>query len=391
MDMAVDRASITDVLKAANKKYDFTSGTIDKVITDVKALSTGNLALDEILSIGGLPEGRMCELYGLPSSGKTTCALQVAATAQQQIMDTHSGQHILYMDYEHALDKKYTKNLGLDLDHESVILAQPTSLEKGAQLTRDLVNTGRIKLIVWDSVAEALPDAMAEGDSDQHFVAVRARLMSQFLQQINPFLFKNNCTAIFLNHVMEAIPMGYSPGPPKKKTPGGDALKFYSSVRMEFAQTKVVKGNRFNRLSNTMEAVTTSADVKVKVVKNKVGDPNRECILRVRYGKGFDNFWSAMQILMGYKVVPNSAGYYYFDKLADLAHPDLQISSTGRPNLKGEDTLLKFADDHPLWRSLVIDEARKVLETSENAMEDVILSEDDELIGGFDSLESLES
>jgi len=391
MDMAVDRASITDVLKAANKKYDFTSGTIDKVITDVKALSTGNLALDEILSIGGLPEGRMCELYGLPSSGKTTCALQVAATAQQQIMDTHSGQHILYMDYEHALDKKYTKNLGLDLDHESVILAQPTSLEKGAQLTRDLVNTGRIKLIVWDSVAEALPDAMAEGDSDQHFVAVRARLMSQFLQQINPFLFKNNCTAIFLNHVMEAIPMGYSPGPPKKKTPGGDALKFYSSVRMEFAQTKVVKGNRFNRLSNTMEAVTTSADVKVKVVKNKVGDPNRECILRVRYGKGFDNFWSAMQILMGYKVVPNSAGYYYFDKLADLAHPDLQISSTGRPNLKGEDTLLKFADDHPLWRSLVIDEARKVLETSENAMEDVILSEDDELIGGFDSLESLEN
>ena len=389
--MAVERSSIADILKAANKKYDFTAGTIDDVITYVKAISTGNLALDEILDIGGLPEGRMVELYGLPSSGKTTCALQVAATAQQEIIDTKSNQHILYMDYEHALDKKYTKSLGLDLDHNSVILAQPTSLEKGAQLTRDLVNTGQISLVIWDSVAEALPEAMAEGDSDQHFVAVRARLMSQFLQQINPSLFQNNTTAIFLNHLMEAIPMGYSPGPPKKKTPGGDALKFFSSVRLEFTQTKAVKGKRFNRLSNSMEDVTTSADVKVKVVKNKVGNPNRECILRVRYGMGFDNFWTAMQILMGYKKVPNSAGYYYFDKLPDLAHPELTVSATGRPNVKGEDNLLSFADDHPLWRSLVIEEARKVLETSEEPLEDAILSSDkDELLGGFASMEELE-
>lgn len=389
--MAVERSSIADILKAANKKYDFTAGTIDDVITYVKAISTGNLALDEILDIGGLPEGRMVELYGLPSSGKTTCALQVAATAQQEIIDTNSNQHILYMDYEHALDKKYTKSLGLDLDHNSVILAQPTSLEKGAQLTRDLVNTGQISLVIWDSVAEALPEAMAEGDSDQHFVAVRARLMSQFLQQINPSLFQNNTTAIFLNHLMEAIPMGYSPGPPKKKTPGGDALKFFSSVRLEFTQTKAVKGKRFNRLSNSMEDVTTSADVKVKVVKNKVGNPNRECILRVRYGMGFDNFWTAMQILMGYKKVPNSAGYYYFDKLPDLAHPELTVSATGRPNVKGEDNLLSFADDHPLWRSLVIEEARKVLETSEEPLEDAILSSDkDELLGGFTSMDELE-
>lgn len=389
--MAVDRQSVADILKAANKKYDFSSGSIDRVITPVKALTTGNLALDEILSIGGLPEGRMCELYGPPSSGKTTCALQVAGEAQRTIIDTKSDQHILYMDYEHALDKKYTKNLGLDLEHESVILAQPTSLEKGAQLTRDLVNTGKIKLIVWDSVAEALPEAMAEGDSDQHFVAVRARLMSQFLQQINPFLYKNDCTAIFLNHVMEAIPMGYAPGPPKKKTPGGEALKFYSSVRLEFTQVKAVKSKRFNPLSNAMEDVTTSADVKVKVVKNKVGDPNRECILRVRYGMGFDNFYTAMQILLGYKKIPSTSGYYYFDKLPDISHPDMDRSATDRPNIRTEDALLAFADSHPLWRSMIIDEARKVLESSKGSTEDVIMaSEDEELLGGFTSLEELE-
>lgn len=389
--MAVDRQSVADILKAANKKYDFSSGSIDRVITPVKALTTGNLALDEILSIGGLPEGRMCELYGPPSSGKTTCALQVAGEAQRTIIDTKSDQHILYMDYEHALDKKYTKNLGLDLEHDSVILAQPTSLEKGAQLTRDLVNTGKIKLIVWDSVAEALPEAMAEGDSDQHFVAVRARLMSQFLQQINPFLYKNDCTAIFLNHVMEAIPMGYAPGPPKKKTPGGEALKFYSSVRLEFTQVKAVKSKRFNPLSNAMEDVTTSADVKVKVVKNKVGDPNRECILRVRYGMGFDNFYTAMQILLGYKKIPSTSGYYYFDKLPDISHPDMDRSATDRPNIRTEDALLAFADSHPLWRSMIIDEARKVLESSKGSTEDVIMaSEDEELLGGFTSLDELE-
>lgn len=389
--MAVDKNSVADILKAANKKYDFNAGSINAVITPVKALTTGNLALDEILTIGGVPEGRMCELYGPPSSGKTTCALQIAGEAQRTIIDTKSDSHILYMDYEHALDKHYTKSLGLDLEHDSVILAQPTSLEKGAQLTRDLVNTGKIKLIVWDSVAEALPEAMAEGDSDQHFVAVRARLMSQFLQQINPFLYKNNCTAIFLNHVMESIPMGYSPGPPKKKTPGGEALKFYSSVRLEFTQIKAVKSKRFNRLSNAVEDVTTSADVKVKVVKNKVGDPNRECILRVRYGMGFDNFFTAIQILQGYKKIPSSAGYYYFDKLPELSHPDMDISGTGRPNIRSEDSLFAFADSHQLWRSMVIDEARKVLASSESTLEDVIMASDnEELLGGFTSLDELE-
>lgn len=389
--MAVERQSIADVLRNANKKYDFTSGSIDDVITEVTGLSTGNIALDEILSVGGLPEGRMCELYGPPSSGKTTCALQVAGALQKKIIESNTDDYILYMDYEHALDKKYTKSLGLDLDHKSVILAQPTSLEKGAQLTRDLVNTGKIRLIIWDSVAEALPEAMAEGDSDQHFVAVRARLMSQFLQQINPFLFRNNCTAIFLNHITEDIPIGYSPGPPKENTPGGRALKFYSSVRIKFSQMKVVKGKRFNPLSNAMEDVTTSADVKVKIIKNKVGEPNKECTLRVRYGRGFDNFWTAMQVLLGYQKIPNSAGYYYFEKLPHLVHEEMEESKTGRKSLRTEDKLLQFADEHPEWRLAVIKEAISVLASSAEMPEGVIIQSEDGPLGDFNSLEELES
>jgi hypothetical protein len=145
-------------------------------------------------------------------------------------------------------------------------------------------------------------------------------------------------------------------------------------------------------LTNSEEEFSVSSDVKVKVTKNKVADPNRECIVRVRYGKGFDNFWTAIQILLNHKKIPNSAGFYYFDKqVAGLAHPDMDVSSTNRPNVRGEDNLLTFADEHPLWREMVIEEAKNVLYSSINNAGDAILSSDkEELLGGFASMEELE-
>lgn len=390
--MAVERPSISEVLKKHNKKVDYAAGQIDSVLEAVKGISTGNLAIDYILGVGGVPEGRSVECYGKPSSGKSTVALQVAASLQKDIIENNRDEYILYLDFEHALDKAYTKNLGFDIQHPSVILSQPDTFEEGAELAKELISTGNVRLMIWDSVAEAQPKAIVDGNIDQYFIGTRAKLMSQFLQQINGSLFRNNCTAIFLNHIQDKIPMGTygRPGAPTTTTPGGDALKFYSSVRIEFQQIKQVKSKRFNPLTNSEEEFSVSSDVKVKVTKNKVADPNRDCIVRVRYGKGFDNFWTAVQILLNHKRIPNSSGYYYFDKLPHLAHPDMDKSSSGRPNVRGEDNLLTFADEHSLWRELVIEEARKVLESSEESMGDVILSKDDELIGGFDSLDSLE-
>lgn len=392
--MAIDRQSVSDILKKHNKKVDYAAGDIETVLAEVKGISTGNLAIDYILGVGGVPEGRSVECYGKPSSGKSTVALQVAANLQREIIENNRNEYILYLDFEHALDKVYTKNLGFNVQHESVILSQPETLEEGAELAKDLISTGSVRLMIWDSVAEAQPKAIVEGDIDQYFIGTRAKLMSQFLQQINGALFRNNCTAIFLNHIQEKIPMGaYSrPGAPTTTTPGGDALKFYSSVRMEFQQIKQVKSKRFNPLTNSEEEFSVSSDVKVKITKNKVADPNRECIVRVRYGKGFDNFWTAIQILMNHKKLPNSVGYYYFDKeVASLAHPDMDVSATGRPNVRGEDNLLSFADEHPLWRESVIEQARNVLYSSINQSHDGILSSDkDELLGGFASMEELE-
>ena len=390
--MAVERSNMSEVLKKHAKKVEGGVGFIDSILEEVKGLSTGNLAIDYILGVGGVPRGRSVELYGKPSSGKSTAALQVAAQLQQDIIQSGREEYILYLDFEHALDKIYTKNLGFDTEHDSVILAQPGTLEDGAQLAKDAIDTGLVKLLIWDSVAEAQPKAIAEGDIDQYFIGTRAKLMSQFLQQINAKLYRNNCTALFLNHIQDKIPMGsYSrPGAATTTTPGGDALKFYSSVRIEFQQQKQIKSKRFNALTNVEEDFPVGADVQVKVTKNKVSDPNRSCVVRVRYGKGFDNFFTAIQLLVQHKRVPSSAGFYYFDKqVAHLAHQDMEISSSGRPNVRGEDNLLQFADSHPEWRAGVIKEAESVLHSA-RPTEDTISAKPEGLLG-IGSIEDLGS
>lgn len=360
--MATEKGTMATLLKEAAKKYSFEVGSLSDTLNEVKGLSVGNLSLNYITGVGGLPIGRSIELYGPTSSGKTTAAMQAAAELQKDIIDSGRDEYILYLDFEHTLDKKYAKALGFDLDHPSVVLAQPDCLEAGAQLARDAVDTGQTKFIIWDSVAEATPSAIMVAASGKPTVAVRAKLMSELLQQINGPLHRNNATLALINHCTKDIPMGYSPGPAKTITPGGNGMKFYASLRIEFNPSKVVKGERYDPLTNEMKSVSVSTDVIAKIIKNKVGIPSRSCTLRVRYGKGFDNFWSALQVLTSHKVIASSAGYYYFDKKAEhLSHEDMEISSTGRPNVRTEERLLEFADSHLDWRDLVIAEAVKTV------------------------------
>lgn len=389
--MAASRDELSSILKDLSKKYDTNVGSISQVVGVVKGLTTDNIAIDHILGVHGLPVGRVAELYGMPSSGKTTCALQAAGRLQQHIKETGSDDVILYMDYEHALDKDYCLNLGLDIDDErTFLLAQPDTLEKGAAVARRLIETGRVRLMVWDSVAEATPDAIKQKETGEATVAVRAKIMSQFLQQINSTLFRNDCTAVFLNHLQKKIPTGYTRAE-GETTPGGDALKFYSSVRLKFQQISATKGKRYNPLTNTMEDFTVSSDVMVTVTKNKVAPPQKSAKVRVRYGTGFDNFYTAVEILKNHKVLPSGSGYYYFEKLPHLVHDDMETTGTGRRAIRGEDNLLTFAAERPKWRAKVIEEAKRVVETSADT--DALISSTEDtglLLGESDYLAELE-
>ncbi len=374
--------TIASILDKASKEYKMRIGPIGAVADNVRGLTTGNMAIDHVLGVRGLPVGRIIELYGNPSSGKSTVALQTAAALQRDIIESGREEYLAYFDYEHAVDPEYASSLGLDLDHRSVIFAQPDSLEQGAAIARKIVPTGKVKLLIWDSVAEMMPKLVLDAETGQPQMAVRARLMSQFLQQVNGMLHANDCTSIFLNHLMEKISTGgfQRPGAPAKTTPGGNALKFYASVRVEFAQIKTYKRPQYDQLSNASEEVAVAADVLVTVTKNKVGPPMRKCTVRVRYGQGFDNFWSAMQILVGHKRVPRQSAFYYFEKMPNLVHSDMGTSGTGRRYIQGEEAMLAFADANP--------EAEELLTKPADPSQAVPLNDEEEtsLMGGFSFL-----
>lgn len=358
--------SITDILKDVSKRFDVKIGSMSDVVDDVVGLSTGNLAIDHITGVGGLPLGRITELYGHPSSGKTTTGLQTAAALQRKILADGSDDRILYLDFEHSMDGDYAASLGLDVEHPSFLLVQPHWLEQGAQVGLQLIGTGKVRLSIWDSVAEMTPKALMEGEFDQRTAAMnRARLMNGLLQRLNSLLHEQNCAGVFLNHLMESVEMGGRPGmPPAETTPGGKGLKFYASLRMSYKQMKNIKGKALDALSGAVIDQVLATHVKVKVTKNKIADPFREAEVRVRFGYGFDDFWSAVQVLTAHKkVVAGAGGFYYFDakNVPGLVHDDMARSSTGRPNLRGEPALLAFADERPDWRSRVIGEARDVV------------------------------
>lgn len=367
--------TVEEVLAAASKKYDLRVGSLSEIAEPVQSFSTGNLAIDHIIGCGGLPLGRSVELYGLPASGKSTTALQSAATLQQLIIaggneDLTKGplvaadDRIIYFDYEHALDPEYALALGLNLDHPSFLFSQPDSLEQGANVARALLETGKVRLMIWDSVAAMTPSALLEAETGKATVALQARLMSTFLKTLTPALKEHRCTAVFLNHLMDMVDTGGSrPGmPARTSTPGGRALKYYASLRLEFTQIKTLKTAVHDELSNEQIDQVTATNVKIKVIKNKVAPPFREAVVRVRFGRGFDNFYSAVQVLLAHKVLKAATGWYYFDRAPELVHVDMPVAANGKGSyIRGEESLFDFADSHPEWRRQVIQMATEVL------------------------------
>lgn len=353
-------ASVTEILKDIGKKYSLPIGTMSDVVTQVEGLTTGNLAIDYLTGVGGLPLGRIVELYGQPSSGKTTTALQAAAALQHKIIGEGRDEHILYLDFEHAMDGDYAAALGLDVEHPTFLIVQPHWLEDGADIAERLIKTGKVRLSIWDSVAEMTPKDLEFGVRTN--AMERARLMNSLLQRFNSLLHEHNCCAVFLNHLVEAIGMNRPGLPPLQTTPGGKALKFYASLRLEYKQTKAIKGEAEDALSGSTTDQAVAQLVKVKATKNKIGVPLRETEVRIHFGAGFDNFWSALQVLVAHKVVQaTTTGMYYFANPGAPTHPAMPRSSDGRAYLRGENAVMEFADEHPEWRTLAITEAVNVV------------------------------
>lgn len=380
--MAKETLDLATVLKTAEKKYDINAGKMSEIASDVKAISTGNIGLDSLTGIGGLPLGRSVELYGAPSSGKSTTAIQTAAVLQRIIKaggDDNLGigpeDKIAYADFEQAIDPEYAKSLGFDTDDDSCIFFQPDLLEQGTDFILDLVKTGKVRLVIIDSLAAMLPSTIAAESVGKSLPAVAAKLINTFFQKATPLLAQNNCLLIGLNHSKEKMGMG-SYGPPQVTTPGGMSPKYNASVRLEYKQIKQYKSRVVDPLTQETVEVPTSTDVKVKVTKNKVGPPFRSAVVRVRFGKGFDNFAMALTVLIADKQIvweAGGGGRHYFHKLEEqgFAPAWMPRAATGtkRPYVQGKDKIFDVAEEYPAWRDGLIDLARQIVESNAKVIE----------------------
>ena len=277
----------------AEIEKEFGEGTVmkmgDREVADIPSISTGSLGLDIALGIGGLPTGRVVEIFGPESSGKTTLTLQVIAECQK------AGGTAAFIDAEHALDPSYAEKLGVNVDE--LLLSQPDTGEQALEVTDRLVKSGSVDLIVIDSVAALTPRAEIEGDMGDHHVGLQARLMSQALRKITGNIQRSNATVLFVNQIRMKI--GVMFGSPETTT-GGNALKFYSSVRLDIRRIGAVKEG---------EEVVGN-ETRVKVVKNKVAPPFKQAEFQIMYGEGINTEGEIIELGQKLELVEKSGSWY---------------------------------------------------------------------------------
>ena len=295
MNEKTKRESLANALKQIDK--DFGKNTVMKLgtkeVLEVPSISTGSFSLDKALGIGGLPKGRVVEIYGPESSGKTTLTLQVIAECQKQ------GGTAAFIDAEHALDPEYAKKLGVDIDE--LLISQPDTGDDALEVTDRLVESGSLDVIVIDSVAALVPKAELEGAMGDSHVGLQARLMSQALRKITGKVQKANTLVIFINQIRMKI--GVMFGNPET-TAGGNALKFYSSVRLDIRRVGAIKEGTDEIVGN---------ETRVKVVKNKMAPPLKVVEFQILYGKGINRTGEIIEYAVKKNILEKSGSWYSYN------------------------------------------------------------------------------
>ena len=333
------KAALEHALKMIEKQYG--QGAVMRLgqqgKMDVEVIPTGSMTLDLALGVGGVPRGRIIELYGPESSGKTTVALHVIAEAQKM------GGEAAFIDVEHALDPKYAKALGVNIDN--LLVSQPDSGEQALEIAESLVRSGAIDVIVIDSVAAMTTKAEIDGEMGDNHVGQLARLMSQAMRKLTSIVSKTGCVAIFINQIREKIGVLY--GNPET-TPGGRALKFYATIRMDVRKGEVIKENGMP-IGNRM---------KVKIVKNKVAPPFRECEFDNIYGKGISRTGEIMDLAVEFDVIQKSGSWFSYNG---------QKLGQGRDNVKQQ-----LADNEAFRKEIEEKILQKMRELEESEEDSVI-------------------
>ena len=350
--MSIEQEKLKALNLALGKiEKDFGKGSVmrlgEATSMNIDVIPTGSIGLDIAVGIGGLPKGRIIEIYGPESSGKTTVALHTVAEAQKQ------GGIAAFIDAEHALDPVYAKALGVDIDN--LIISQPDTGEQALEITEALIRSNAIDIIVVDSVAALVPRAEIEGDMGDSHVGLQARLMSQALRKLTGSIKKSNCVAIFINQLREKV--GIMFGNPETTT-GGRALKFYSSVRLDVRKIDTIKqGDK-----------VLGSRTRVKVVKNKVAPPFKQAEFDIMYGEGISKIGDLLDIAADIDVVKKSGAWYSYN--------DIKLGQ-GRENVK------KFLQDNMDLTNEIDEKVRahyKLDEAKSNAAE----NESEESIDNFE-------